>query len=554
MVRIGRQSRGRARRARPARPRVWLALAAAAVTSVLAAACAAPPKGPSGGKADPAGQTVGSVPAAALAIMDKPAYQAARWSYQVSDLATGKVLLASQGGEMAFTGSTAKLFTVGAVYDTIGPNSRLTTPVYAIGRISGGVLYGNLVLVASGDLTMGGRNAAQGRADNSFSATTIDHVYADIAPNGAKPPGDPLAGLNSLAGQIAAKGIHRVSGNVIIDDRLWQPFSGQAGLVQPIFVNDNLLDITVTPSTSGGLATVVASPSTAAYQVSSEVKTGSGAEVALQVAADPHHPRRLLVTGSIGAAAGPRLTVYHVPEPASWARTLFIEALTRAGVTVTADPLAGNPASGLPAKNSYSAAERVAALRSPPMSAFGSLVLETSYNTGANDLLCLLAVHEGSTDCIDGLKAIRAMVGKAGLVANDVVLVDGQGADPASMPPEQMVKYLRWTQTQPWAGVFKAGQPVLGESGTLASDGLTSPARGKIAAKTGTSAHPDPGTGRVLFNVQRLAGFMTTRDGRVLVFDVAMSGGTYPDVSTGLTQAGHDVAGVAAAFQQALSG
>ena len=46
---------------------------------------------------------------------------------------------------------------------------------------------------------------------------------------------------------------------------------------------------------------------------------------------------------------------------------------------------------------------------------------------------------------------------------------------------------------------------------------------------------------------------MTTDDGRNLVFDVAMSGGMYPDVLTGLVQSGNDAADVSAAFQHALS-
>lgn len=503
------------------------------------------------GETDSAGSPAESAPAVAAAIMAKPAYGAARWVYQVSDRRTGKVLLSNRPGEMVFTASTAKLFTVGAVYDSMGPNSRLSTPVYATGRRTHGVLNGNLVLVASGDLTMGGRNAAQGRADESFGAHTIDHVYGDVAPNAVRPPGRPLAGLNGLAAQVAAKGIHRISGDVVIDDRLWQAFGGQEGSVQPMFLNDNLLDITVTPTATGGVATVAASPRTSAYQVRSTVKVEKGSDVAVQVSADPQHPRRLLVTGSIGAEAGPRLTVYRIPDPASWARTLFIEALARAGVTVTADPLAANAPAALPAKGSYT--NRVARLQSPPISALASMILKTSYNTGANALLCLLAVHDGSTDCLDGLEPIRALVTKAGLEPNDVVLVDGQGADPASVPPEQMVKFLRWTQTRPWASVFKAGQPVFGESGSLAGNGADSPAKGKIQAKTGTSAHGDPATGRVLFNVQRLSGFMTTAKGRELVFDLAMSGGTYPDVLTGLVQAGNDVSDVAAAFQQALS-
>ncbi|XAS74927.1 D-alanyl-D-alanine carboxypeptidase/D-alanyl-D-alanine-endopeptidase [Dermatophilaceae bacterium Sec6.4] len=494
-----------------------------------------------------------SLPASAQKIMAKPAYQGARWTYEVSDLKTGKVLLANRPSEMAFTASTAKQFTVGAAYNTIGTNTKLTTPVYATGTVTNGVLHGNLALVASGDLTMGGRNAPQGRADESFNEAHIDHVYGDLAPNAVKPLGHPLAGLDSLTQQIAAKGIRKVSGNVLIDDRLWQPFAGGEGTVQPMFINDNVLDITVTPGASGALAAIATSPVTTAYQVISKVKTGAGSKVALQVEPDTRQPHRLVVTGTIGASAGPRLTIYRIPDPASWARTLFIESLKRAGVTVTADPLATNPADQLPSKSSYQPTRQVAKFTSPPLSAFGSLILKTSYNTGANAMLCLLAVHQGSTDCLAGLKPIRAMVDKAGLTAADVVLIDGQGADPASASPAQMVTYLRWTQTQPWGATLKAGQPVLGESGTLASSGANSPAKGKIQAKTGTSAHLDPGNDRALFNVQRLAGFMTTSDGRQLVFDIAMSSGTYPDVQTGIGQAGNDVAAVAAAIQQAVS-
>lgn len=46
---------------------------------------------------------------------------------------------------------------------------------------------------------------------------------------------------------------------------------------------------------------------------------------------------------------------------------------------------------------------------------------------------------------------------------------------------------------------------------------------------------------------------MTTDGGRRLVFDLSMSGGNYPDVSTGLQQANSDVGMVAADIQQSLS-
>ena len=100
---------------------------------------------------------------------------------------------------------------------------------------------------------------------------------------------------------------------------------------------------------------------------------------------------------------------------------------------------------------------------------------------------------------------------------------------------------------------FRSGQSVLGEKGQLASSGASSPAKGKVAAKGGTSVAVDPATGRALFNVESLAGYMTTDQGRRLVFGLSMSGGTFPNLLTGLYEASDDVAMVAAAFQQSLS-
>jgi D-alanyl-D-alanine carboxypeptidase/D-alanyl-D-alanine-endopeptidase (penicillin-binding protein 4) len=93
----------------------------------------------------------------------------------------------------------------------------------------------------------------------------------------------------------------------------------------------------------------------------------------------------------------------------------------------------------------------------------------------------------------------------------------------------------------------------LGATGTIAPVGRNSPAKGKVQAKTGTVAVADPATGRALVNVQSLAGYITTDTGRHLVFDLSMSGATYPDVLTGLRQANDDVGMVAAHIQESLS-
>ncbi len=510
------------------------------------------------GGAGPIGpDPVGTLPEAARTIMAKPEYSGARWLYRVSDPETGEVLLANRPDELVFTGSTAKEFTIGSAYATLGPDRVITTPVYALGKRTRDRLAGTLVLVASGDLALGGRGAMQGRVDQAFTATTIDHVYGDIAPTAALVKDDPLAGLDSLAQQVASSGIKRIDGDVVIDTRLWQTFDGQEGPVPPIFVNDNILDLTVTGGSSPGRpATVRMRPQTAAFTVRSAVKTApADAAGELVVTPDPRHPERLTVSGTIGVGAS-QVTIHRIPDAATWARSLFIEALRRAGVTVSAPTVARNSTSGLPGRpgqpTRYPDDRKVATLTSPPLERFGTMILLTSYDTGANAVLCLLAAGRGSTHCTDGLKSIREQVDAAELDSDNVLLFDGQGADPASTTPTQMAAWMTWVRTQPWGDALVAGQPVLGESGTMALSGHDSPARGKIAAKTGTSLAVDPATGRAYAKVQSLAGYLTTNSGRTLVLALSMSGGTYPDVPTALTGAGGDVNAVAAAFQQAI--
>jgi D-alanyl-D-alanine carboxypeptidase/D-alanyl-D-alanine-endopeptidase (penicillin-binding protein 4) len=541
------------------------ALSVLAALSMLvactASAAASPSSGgraggqPGNGPGDGSGfePQIGTLPPAAAAIMAKPEYRNARWVYSVVDAETGKTLLANRPDELVFTASTAKNFTVGSAYATLGTDFRYTTPVYTTATPAEGVLDGDLVLVASGDPALGGRGATEGRVDQAFTATTIDHVYGDLAPNAAVVPDDPLAGLDDLARQVAASGITTIEGDVTIDTRLWDTFETQEASVTPIFVNDNILDLMVTGTEPGRPATVELRPQTEAITVTSTVTTTDATTpTSLEVTPDPADPTSITVSGTIVGGTS-QLTIYRVPDPASWARTLFIEALGRAGVTVTAPATRANDETTLPVKDSYAASDRVASLTSPPLAAFGRMILETSYNTGANAVLCVLAAHTGSTDCLDGLKAVYQQIGDAGLDPDAVFLIDGQGADPASTTSNEMVGWMRWALTQPWGAELEAAQPVLGVSGTLAAVGHDSPAQGKVAAKTGTSASLDPTTGRAYYKVQSLAGYMTTDSGEKLVFALSMSGGTYRDLATALQQSNADVSGVAAAFQQALS-
>lgn len=485
--------------------------------------------------------------------MRRPPFATARFSWLVERAGSKKVVFAHDTGSIAAMGSNTKLFTVGTWLDVEGPSSRIHTPVYAVGNRTGSTLTGNLVLRASGDLVMGGRKAGSGKLAYSIPP----QPDANGLPGAEPAPGDPLAGLDSLAAQVAEAGITQVDGNVVVDDRLFRQWDTTGGPISPIVVNDNLVDVVTTPTTPGSPPSIRMIPQTDAFHVVDQATTvgtgtGTGTSVTLQPQLDAagNPTNTLVLTGHVAAGSKPLLNVYQVPDPASYARTLFIEALARAGVTTTADPTAVDDTSGLPAFDSYQPDQQVASLTSPPISQIATLIWKISHNYGANLAVCLLAVQRGSTTCEDGLQTVRQRITRAGIPQRDVWILNGAGSQFSSVTPDAMVAWLQWLHDRSWGKRLPGMLPILGVDGSLSLAGTHSPSKGKVQAKTGTWAGVDPGTGRLLVPDQSLAGFMES-GGKRYVFALYMNGGSF-DSPSKIIKSNTEVAGIAAAFQQAL--
>jgi len=302
----------------PRRRRAALALTAAAVAVGMAAgvtaltvSAAAQPAGTPGSGLDPR----------ITAIMDKPGYQHAQWGLLEVDSA-GKVIHSMFPGQFFIPGSVTKLFSVSAALNVLGPGHRFTTPVYAVGQRHGTTLDGNLVLVGQGDPSLGGRTTPSG----GIAYTNVDHGDANSLPGATLTPEDPLAGLDALARQVRAAGIRQVTGNVIVDDRLFG-MSAMKPNPTPLMINDNLIDLLTSPSSGPGApARLSWRPQVAPYQVTSSVRTvaaGRATDIAVSTSADG---TRISVSGTIAANAQPVLRASDITDPAAFGRTAFIEA------------------------------------------------------------------------------------------------------------------------------------------------------------------------------------------------------------------------------------
>ncbi|GHO99480.1 D-alanyl-D-alanine carboxypeptidase/D-alanyl-D-alanine-endopeptidase [Reticulibacter mediterranei] len=480
-------------------------------------------------------------------IMTSSEYQHGEWGLLEINPTTGRAVHALGSNTRVFVqGSTTKLFSVSAALNSLGFDHRFTTPIYATGNTTQGVLTGNLVLVAQGDLTMGGRTKADGTVD----FTNIDHTYADALPGATLTPENPLAGLDQLAQQVRKSGISRVDGDVIIDTRIFQLDQDLDPLPNPIIINDNVIDVVIKPSSIGEKPEAVTwRPQVAPYHLDMQAKTVSaGQPTTLQAQTFPDG--RILLSGNIASDAGQVVRAAPILDPAAFARTALIEALKRAGVSVSANASGPNPTAKLPANGSNQGNTRVAAFVSPPFQEYTKLILKVSHNLGANLLICLMAVKTGSKDCNAGFLAIAAFLNQAHVDRKQVAMADGRGGNPVDRFTLQAANdLLRYWLGRPESAKFRQMQPILGEAGGLATICTNCPAKGKVFAKPGTVANPDLLNSPRFALDEALAGYLEVKPNQFYVFDLVINSALPQDI-TGVLKIYNDLGNIAALLQE----
>jgi D-alanyl-D-alanine carboxypeptidase/D-alanyl-D-alanine-endopeptidase (penicillin-binding protein 4) len=452
-------------------------------------------------------------------IIQAPEFKQAHWGILVVDLAGGETVYELNADRLFAPASVTKLYSTAAALDALGAEFRFETPVFRRGEIdSAGELKGDLILVASGDLTLGGRT----KTDGTIAFTSNDHTYANGGEKGELTEPDPLAGLNALARQVAEAGVKRVRGEVLIDDRLFDRESGTGSgprRLTSIMINDNLIDLVITPGDPGQTAKVTCRPQTTLVPVDARVETVAvGEPVVTTLRGGAGHS--IVLTGKIPAGHKPLVRVYEVSDAASFARGLFIEALGRAGVAVEASPLTDHPHGALPSREEVSKLPRVAQFQSPPFAEAARLILKVSHNLHASTLPLLVAARNGKRTLAEGLHLQHDFLARAGVDVDTISFGGGAGGAQADLvTPRATVQLLRHMHTRPDASVYRAGLPVLGADGTLAEavppDSL---ARGKVQAKTGTYFIDNVMNNRYVMTSKALAGYVSTAKNRKLAF------------------------------------
>ncbi|MBI4874006.1 MAG: D-alanyl-D-alanine carboxypeptidase/D-alanyl-D-alanine-endopeptidase [Acidobacteria bacterium] len=450
-----------------------------------------------------------------------PAARRAYWGVHVVDLASGKTLYARNDDRFFVPASNTKLFSTALALLRLGPEHRFRTLVVAEkAPDAAGCVAGDLVLYGGGDPTLSGRPLPYRK--NAAS-------------------GDPLGPIEELAGQVAARGVRRIEGDLVGDDTayLWDPYpAGWAqsdtiweygAPVSALTVNDNTLALSIRPGAQAGdPARLEQSPPLVHYQIENRVRTVERGERKIRIDR-PAGSREVRVWGSIPRGDAGTTQLLAIDDPALFAALALREALERKGIGVRGRAVARHraidevedPAQGV--ASAAPAGVELARRESAPLLETLRVVNKISQNLQAELVLREVGrVRRGVGSRQAGLEELKAMLAEAGAAKEDYHFEDGSGLSRLTLiTPALATRLLRFVWRSPHGADWVTLLPVGGEDGTLASRFEGQPSASRIHAKTGSLSH-----------VSALSGYIERAGKPALAFSVIVNNYNSPPSET----------------------
>jgi D-alanyl-D-alanine carboxypeptidase/D-alanyl-D-alanine-endopeptidase (penicillin-binding protein 4) len=427
-----------------------------------------------------------------------PSLASAKLSIVVTEPDSGKVIYA-RGEKLGLNAaSNVKIVTSAAALALLGPEYRWKTAVYGPARAGarwlnpGGEVAGDLYLRGSGDPTLSTRD------------------------------------LNELAAELAALGVRKVRGALVVDATLFE-----GGNVGPAYdqkidsaafrspssaasLNNNAILVTITPAAAAGAAArVVLDPPSPYFVISGRVITASkGPAVPLVETADAGNGQtRITLSGRIRAGTEPRYFLRRVVHPERFLGATFLQILQKRGITFD-KPLRQE---ALPAEGW----RPLVTHDSPPLAVVMHDLNKRSSNFAAEQVIRTLGAEvvsrPGTWD--KGLEAVARYLESIGLPRNSYRMTNGAGLyDSNRFSAEQIATVLRAAMRDfRISGEYLASLSLAGADGTLAHRMGGTSAERYIRAKTGTLA-----------NVSCLSGVAGAPGQRPVVFSMLMNEVTNP--------------------------
>lgn len=422
-----------------------------------------------------------------------------RVGVKIVSLATGKVIFENDSEKYFMPASNMKNFTVATALERLGADYRFVTSVYA-----------NAMPDANGAIN--GDLRIYGRGDISISTAFND--------------GDYYRGLDNLADKIIAAGVKRVNGSIVGDENYfkgsaipqtweWDDLQWYYGAeISSLPLNDNAVDLAVTPGTAGGPCVVTVSPSNTLIQIIN-LCTTAGAKRELQITKKIDR-NSIEISGTMPAGDSGFKGSVTFTRPAELFVTLLKQRLELKDVSVT-----GN-ARVLPSGVRADTAQiEIARLESPPLSLIAAKTMKPSQNMYTETLLWTLGEQVGRVNGASGeswqlgINVVKDFMKQIGVPEDGIRPYDGSGLSRHNLitPAAVVTLYTYMAKQSKYSQAWRESLTIGGVDGTLTNRFKGTAAAGNIRGKTGT-----------IDQVSALSGYITTAGGEQLVLSLLVNG------------------------------
>jgi D-alanyl-D-alanine carboxypeptidase/D-alanyl-D-alanine-endopeptidase (penicillin-binding protein 4) len=422
-----------------------------------------------------------------IAATTLPGVQRAAWGIVVHSLDRNERIFDLNPRTLLVPASTAKLVSLASAVDAVGWDYRYETVLRASAPIVDGTIDGDLLIVGSGDPSIGGR------AGQPVS------VWVDA---------------------LKAQGLRRIDGRVIGDDDAveeprpqlawaWDDLGYTTGvLFGALNLAENRMEITVNPGQAlDDQPTFSMEPAAWSRPLRNRTVTGPAqSPLLLWPEQRPGEPF-LTIAGSIPIDAPPARLQISVGNPTAWFASVFRAALMNGGIDVTGeaydvDDLAQRP--------EWTRTSVLYTHRSATLAEIAQPMLKNSINLYGEALLRLNAAQSGPATNDAALERLQARMTAWGIPSDAWQIIDGSGLSRRNaIAPEALIAILQRMYDPAGASPWMTALPVAGRDGSLAGRMAATPAEGNVRAKTGTMS-----------NIRALAGYVRTRDGENFAFAI----------------------------------
>lgn len=399
-------------------------------------------------------------------------------SILVRDAATDEPLIELNAAQPRSPASTIKVLTTFVALDSLGPNYTWKTRAYRSGRLTNGVLSGDLVLVGGGDPYM-----------------TSERWW-------------------SFVQELRAAGLAKINGDVVIDNRYFasipgtrsefddKPWRSYNVLPDALMVNFQTSQFTLSASAQRDRPFISVNPLPANLVIRNEARVSGGkCTSGLDFdTPDTGDTATVTISGTLSIACGNVVASRAIMTAPDFAYGTFRTFFTQSGGAIDG----GLRVAPLPADSIL-----LATYDSLPMAEIIRLVNKFSNNVMARTLLLTLAAERSGAPATteNGRAAIRQWLADHQIAIPGLVLENGSGLSRSERITVQgLADVLDVAWHSPFMPEFAASLPLSATDGTLRNRFQAAGMQGRLRLKTGR-----------IDDVTGLAGFVNAASGRTFI-------------------------------------